>query len=314
MSPLNHKINWKKIKLFILLTFCISWGVALLMKLGDVKYGSMLSYFFIGVLVMPSPAYATFIIQNFIYKGGFKEYGWTFNRKDYKYYLKTILVFFAIFFGSYGVVIVLGNTDFLPIFGKVDFSENNFLFQIGEIAKKMNADSSILPRIDPVLFFGIGVVQAIVAALSVNLPFMFGEELGWRGLLLKETQLLGFLKSNILIGFIWGIWHAPIVMMGHNYPKYPLVGVAVMCLMTIGLAPIFAYVRLKTKSIVGPCILHGLINGSGLLFVLYIANGHELFSYITGAAGIIASTIICLAIFIFDRDFVNEYGNYESDL
>jgi len=52
--------------------------------------------------------------------------------------------------------------------------------------------------------------------------------------------------------------------------------------MTISLSPLFAYVRLKTKSILGACMLHGMINGTAALFTLYIANANELYSSIAG--------------------------------
>ena len=89
-----------------------------------------------------------------------------------------------------------------------------------------------------------------------------GEEFGWRGLMLKETQKLGFFKANFYIGTIWELWHLPIILMGHNYSDHPYIVIVMMCFMAIALAPIFAYVRLKIKSILGACILHGMINAT----------------------------------------------------
>ena len=36
---------------------------------------------------------------------------------------------------------------------------------------------------------------------------------------------MGFLKTSVLTGFIWGVWHAPIILQGHNYPQHPVAGV-----------------------------------------------------------------------------------------
>jgi D-alanyl-lipoteichoic acid acyltransferase DltB (MBOAT superfamily) len=49
--------------------------------------------------------------------------------------------------------------------------------------------------------------------------------------------LLGQLSTMLLIGLwhgitwnfaIWGLWHAPVILQGHNYPGYPLLGVLMM--------------------------------------------------------------------------------------
>lgn len=136
---------------------------------------------------------------------------------------------------------------------------------------------------------------------------MFGEEFGWRGLLIKETQQLGFLKSNLLIGIVWGLWHAPIVLMGHNYPEYPVIGVGMMCLFTTALAFPFAYVRLKTKSILGPCVMHGMINATAASLLYFTWGGHSLVTGVTGIAGLIAISLVAFSIFLFDRNFVKHY-------
>ena len=78
-----------------------------------------------------------------------------------------------------------------------------------------------------------------------------------------------------------------------------------------GLAPIFTYVRLKTKSILGACMLHGMINATGTLFVLYIANANELFSSIAGWAGVIACFILTIFIYLFDKQLVINYSTAE---
>lgn len=315
MAETNKGINWKKINLYILLSFGFCWTIALLMKISHVEYGSTVSFVIIGGLYMLGPAIATFIIQKYIYKEGFKQYGWGFDKRNYKWFLYTILIFLAIILLTFVVIAVLGNTHVISQFGQVDFSQGNFNFQFKELLKgKLNIDQVKLPNIPAGLFFVLMMAEGIVAGLTLNIPFMFGEEFGWRGLMLKETQKLGFLKSNIFIGTIWGLWHLPIILMGHNYPNHHYLGIIMMCLMTISLAPVFAYVRLKTKSILGACILHGMINATAALFTLYIANANELYSSIAGWAGIIACTLLTISIYFFDNSFVINYAILEQDI
>ncbi len=118
---------------------------------------------------------------------------------------------------------------------------------------------------------------------------------------------MGFLKSSGFIGLIWGLWHLPIILMGHNYPHHPYFGIVIMCLFTLSVSPLFTYVRVKTKSVLGPSMLHGMINPTGPMYLLFIANGNELYSSIAGWAGVIAGIILTICIFLFDEKFVTEY-------
>src|SRR5215203_5306059 len=139
---------------------------------------------------------------------------------------------------------LLGNTHLLPDFGQIDFSQQNVTHRLKELARsKMNTENVEIPDIPPKLLFVAMLLQGIIGGSILTLPIMFGEEFGWRGLMLTETRRLGFFKANAFIGLVWGIWHLPIILMGHNYPHHPHLGIVMMCLFTISIAPLFAYVR-----------------------------------------------------------------------
>jgi uncharacterized protein len=299
-------INWKKIGLYILLSFGISWMAALLMKLLDIEYSSTAAKAMIGLLFMPGPAIAVFIIQRFIYKEGFEKYGWSFNKSDIKKYLEVALWFLLLTALCLTTIAFLGNTHLIDKFGQLDFSQASFDGNIKQLAAG-NLPAS-LPKINPSFAFIIIILGGLISSITFNLPFMFGEEFGWRGLLLKETQGLGFIPSCLFIGLVWGIWHAPIILMGHNYPSNPIAGVGMMCLFTIGLCPIFAYARLKTQSILGPSMLHGMINSTAAIYLLFIINKNEFCSSIAGWSGVIAGTLFCIGIYLFDKKFVKEFS------
>ena len=112
-------------------------------------------------------------------------------------------------------------------------------------------------------------------------------------------------------GFVWGSWHLPVILMGHNFPHHPYLGIFMMCLFTISIAPIFAYTRIKTGSIIGPCMMHGMVNASGAFYFLYIANWNELYSWIAGCAGIISAIIVTTCICLIDKKFLRQYRTAE---
>ena len=122
----------------------------------------------------------------------------------------------------------------------------------------------------PIYIFWISLLEGLVAGLTINAIFGFGEELGWRGLLFKELSYMSFWKSSAIIGFIWGVWHAPLILQGHNYPQHPLAGVFMMILWCILLSPIFNYIRLRSKSVIAAAIMHGTLNGTAGLALLVV--------------------------------------------
>ena len=154
------------------------------------------------------------------------------------------------------------------------------------------------------MFWALQAVLMCVAPL-LNLIPCFGEEWGWRGYLLpKVAQRMKFLPSVLLTGFIWGIWHAPIIVAGHNYgmgyPGYPWAGVAAMCVFCIVVGTLFSYITLKTKSCWPAVLAHGMLNGTAAVGVLFLANPMVYDRFVGPApTGIIgASAYIVVAVWI----------------
>lgn len=61
------------------------------------------------------------------------------------------------------------------------------------------------------------ILPGIPVTILVLIFFVAGEEIGWRGFL--QTQLIdafGVVGGVIILGLIWGIWHAPVALRRHN--------------------------------------------------------------------------------------------------
>ena len=116
---------------------------------------------------------------------------------------------------------------------------------------------------------GMVVVGQLVAALAVgpliNAVPSLGEEVGWRGLLFPLLcEHMSERRAVIASGAIWGLWHAPIIAMGHNYgmdyPGFPVAGILTMVVACTSIGCLLSWLRLKTGS-VWPCaVAHGAIN------------------------------------------------------
>lgn len=118
------------------------------------------------------------------------------------------------------------------------------------------------------------LVMGVILAPFVNLINCFGEEWGWRGFLLpRMLKQFKVVPALLLSGLIWGLWHAPLTVMGHNYgvgyPGYPFMGIFAMCLFCIAMGIILSYMTIKTKSCIPAIMGHGTLNGfasAGLMF------------------------------------------------
>jgi hypothetical protein len=257
---------------------------------------------------MPGPACATLILQKLIYRDSLKPYGFTLRNLSFRSLLVTTAGFtWFIVLGTFAVIGILGNGLALTLFGRIDLSEAAVLHQITIYTHGMFGDLPQHFPIPPLVMIVSSMVQGVVAGFTISLPFGFGEELGWRGLLLRETQKSGFLKSNLFIGVVWGLWHLPIIVQGHNYPGHPVAGIFMMTLFTTALAFPMAYCRLKSKTILGPSAFHGMFNATGMLTAFFVSGANPLFGFVAGIAGVAVILLLTVGIYFFDKKFIEDY-------
>ena len=298
----------KKVLQFILLTFLISWSVAGASYLLGIKFGSIPSFVIIAFFYMPAPAYATLIVQKLIYRETLTAYGFTLRNVRWRWLLITTVGFtWFIVLGTFVLIGILGNVFGIALFGRIDFSEAAIVHQLTVFSRGAFGPVPQPFPIPPVVIFLLALVQGVVAGFTVNLPFTLGEEFGWRGLMLRETQASGALKSNLFIGVVWGLWHAPIIVQGHNYPGHPIAGIFMMTVFTTCLSFPMAYCRLKSKTILGPSALHGMFNPLGMLTMFFVIGANPLFGFVAGIAGIAVILLLTAGLYFFDRRFFRDY-------
>lgn len=140
----------------------------------------------------------------------------------------------------------------------------------------------------PVHPFWLILGQGMVAGATVNVIAAFGEELGWRGLLWQEWRAWGFWKASAAVGAVWGLWHAPMILLGHNYPQHPVAGVFMMTLFAMLATPWHAYVRERGGSVLPAAIMHGTLNATAAAATIVLTGGSDLLVGVSGLAGMLA--------------------------
>ena len=124
----------------------------------------------------------------------------------------------------------------------------------------------------------------------------FGEEWGWRGYMMpKLLKLMPKPAAVILGGIIWGLWHAPFTITGHNfginYPGFPYLGIRLMCLVCVVNNAFLTLVTEKTGSVFPATFIHGINNSLSVSILLTLFASSSL-RYKVESAGTIKMTLI----------------------
>ncbi len=289
----------------LILNFSLSWLLALAAYLAGLKFVGLTAVI-VGIIYMLIPALSVFVLSKFVWKTPLKNWG---IRKP-----QNKIIFWAILFPYFIVALSIGISLLFPGI-KFQPQMEGMIAKLGanlppESLVAMKDQISSLGGLLPLIILG----QSIIAGLTVNALAAFGEEYFWRGFLLKQFSKFGWLKSSLTIGFIWGLWHAPLILQGHNYPEHPIAGVFMMIIWCILLSFSMVYFTVKTKSVFTAAWLHGILNASAGFGLLWISNASDLLVGVTGLSGFIAFTILNLILFFIDKksshpvdSLLNEY-------
>lgn len=295
---MDKKLNLRRILLYVLISYALTWAYSLLiiypMARGESLGGipAVLTQFVVAA-AMFCPALAV-LITRLITREGFKN---SLLKPNFKGNVK---VYLLAWFGP-GVLTVLGAALYFMLV-KGSFDPN-----LGYMAAAMEAagtPAETLPMPLGTLML-VQAVQALLLAPVLNFFTCFGEEWGWRGYLLpKLREQLPTVPTLLVSGVIWGLWHAPLTVIGHNYgvgyPGFPFTGILMMCLFCTVLGVFLSYVTLKSGSCIPAVIGHGAINGFAAIGMYFTADGGNPFigPAPTGIIGIIPFAAVALIMII----------------
>jgi len=208
MAVIDRKGVWT----FLALTFGVTFvyegsliGSGMSMDFGLASAGPMPPAYaplLIG-LAMWIPAVSTVIVAKFITKEGFGVTN--FRIGALKPYAMSALVIPAAFAVIYALTWLFG-------LATPDWQLQSLRHAL--VAKGI--DTANMP--DPRLVLPAIFLASLVMGPVVNGLFGFGEEFGWRGYLLPKLMPVGKWKAYTLVGIIWGLWHAPLILLACSGP------------------------------------------------------------------------------------------------
>jgi membrane protease YdiL (CAAX protease family) len=287
----SEKVSVRKVLAFLGLAFGISWTGAVVFALTGVELGSLRGTVLVVAVYMWAPAVAAILVQR--WHGESIRAGCGLRRGR----LRWVGVAWATPVGLLALTIGIG-----ALFPDVSFTTDYgaFLRGLGLPEEQIEASLAVLEGlpVPPVVFL---VGQGLAAGLTINAVAALGEELGWRGLLLRELSPLGFWRLSLLTGVVWGVWHAPLIVQGHNFPEAPIAGIVVMTGWTVAASPLFAYLTVRARSVLAATLLHGSFNAVASLSLVYLPGAGNLLVGPVGIAGIGAGLLATAACVVHDR-------------
>ena len=259
-----------------------------------------------GIVYMFMPALSIIILSKFFWKTPLKEWGIRRPRGRYLFLAWLFPIVLSVL--TIGVSLLFPGVKFQP--GMEGIIAKYATTLPSDAIDAMKTQISSLGLLLPLII----LAQAFVGGLTINTIAAFGEEYFWRGFLLKQLKKFGWLKASLIIGTLWGLWHAPLILQGHNYPQHPVLGVFMMILWCDLLSIAMTYFTVKTKSVFTAAFFHGLLNGTAGLAIIWISGGNDLIVGVTGLAGCLALIILNLYLYLLDKkstlkinDQLNDY-------
>ena len=228
------KKTWNTIFIFLtILTILSTIAYYAILKLNPTSI-------YIGFLMI-SPTLAAFITLK-IRKRSVFNLPW--SLKELKY-LK-LSYFTPIFYVSiaYTLIWILGFGDLIKTETILKWSE-----ELGID----NSNKTLVVVLMIFLLLTVGVIK--------NLGSTLGEEIGWRGFLIFELRkIMSFKKLTLFSGFIWAVWHFPIINLIYGRGENLYLHMVSFLIMIIGISVILAYFTFKSNSLWPAAIFHSVHN------------------------------------------------------
>ncbi|WP_172592141.1 CPBP family intramembrane glutamic endopeptidase [Subtercola boreus] len=140
----------------------------------------------------------------------------------------------------------------------------------------------------PAATLAIAQLAAIPVGAVFNCLLTVGEEVGWRGWLLPTLRPVGAIPALAVSSVVWGLWHAPLILLGYNFDQPNALGLALMVGGCTFFGFLLGWLRLKSNSLWPPMIAHGAFNAAAGTLALIAAAGETPDLVTAGPLGIVA--------------------------
>ena len=309
-QPTKQRVRWSRVALFYGLA--LGWVIliaAALFLAGQRNLsgaaGPTIVTMVLALFSMPAPLVAALVVERLDHRPALIRTTFVgFRRALPRLLLVAVLAVPATLLVMVGTTWLAGNVLGLPgpgslLFGQADLVANTLTLLPAQNADQVAQLSAAIPGFWGLI--GVAIGGALIAGFTINGLFAFGEEYGWRGWLADELRPLGAFWANIITGVLWGLWHAPLILLGFNYGDYGKVGTAFMVALCIPFSFLLWRAREVTGSLLAPAVLHGAFNGVAGIFAVLLVDANPLVAAPAGLIGAGSLAVVAALFWLLTR-------------
>ncbi|MFC1611747.1 lysostaphin resistance A-like protein [Myxococcota bacterium] len=219
-------------------------------------------------ILMWIPAVASLLVR-LVFRDGFGDGGWKPGRIGYLLWAYLAPAGCAAL--TYGLSLFAGVVVFAPRVGSESTS--------------------------PLSTWGFESFSAITVGFAIGCLFALGEEIGWRGFLVKRLVDAKIPMPFVVSGIVWGLWHLPLVIWGgYAAGSFPWLSAALFLALAIVASIFFGWLRIASGSVWPAVIAHASHNA----FYQRVFDHHfdgSLEPYFAGEAGVFSILAYGLLVF-----------------
>lgn len=288
---MNPQLDWKRIGIYLAFAFGIAWLAGLVIYLTGGLSSSLHVVLLLTVGYMGAPALAHLLTRLLTREGWQGLYLRPRLRQGWPYW---ILCWFAP-----ALFVFAGMAIFFALFPQYFDASLGMVRKMLEDAARSTGQP--LPPMNPWLIVISQTLVALLIAPVLNALPILGEEFGWRAYLQPKLMPLGGRQAMVWMGIIWGLWHAPVIAMGHNYgldyPGAPWLGILAMVWFTFLFGAFIGWAALRGGSVWPAVIGHGAANGIAGIFVFF-TRGEPNMVLGPSMAGVIGSLALAAVVVV----------------
>ncbi len=288
---MKNPFELKRILIFLGFAFGIAWLAALIIHLTGGLVNNPLALPLETIAVMGAPAAAN-LLTRLLTREGWKDlYLRPRLRQAWRYW--------ALLWIAPALLTIAGAAIYFLVFPE------HFDPSLQRMRQLTAASLHAAGNISPWLLLGAGTLQAIVLSPLLNGLFTLGEEFGWRAYLQPRLMPLGGRVTMVIMGITWGVWHWPLIAMGHNYglnyTGAPWLGMLVMLWFTLAAGTLLGWATLRSGSVWPAVVGHAAVNGiAGLSALATAGQPSPLVGPLpVGLIGSVGFAVVALLIFLY---------------
>ena len=146
---------------------------------------------------------------------------------------------------------------------------------------------------------GVYIAVSFIPLLISSALSAAGEELGWRGFAYPVLEKeFGPVKAVIINGFIWALWHLPLILGGVYQSNVNIVyGIITFFVLVMLVTVIYCWLRSISGSVITAILLHAVHNELDQLYLQPLSSNEKV-PYLAGEQGIFTITVVAIIVIL----------------